>query len=78
MCKITEHLITAYIKNALEYKGWLFQNQHGFQSVFFCESQIKNLFQGLSDEVDNGRRIDVTVIDFAEAFDVVPHGHISS
>lgn len=32
-----------------------------------------NLFQDLSDYVDNEGRIDATVIDFSKAFDVLTH-----
>lgn len=48
-------------------KEWLFTGQRGFRQRFSCESQE------LADAIDKGGSIDSIVIDFAEAFDVVPH-----
>lgn len=43
VCKILQHLITAYRRDGLESKELLFQNQHGFLSVFSREGQIINV-----------------------------------
>lgn len=73
VCKIMEHLIAGYIRREWEKANWIFHGQHGFRSEHSCESQIVSLFQDLADVVDAGGRVDAVVIDFAKAFDVVPH-----
>ncbi len=71
-----EQLITNYIRKEWEDKEWLYQGQHGFRNGFSCESQLVSLLQDLADEIDNGGRVDAIVIDFAKAFDVVPHDRL--
>ncbi len=44
-----------------------------FRNGFSCESQIASLFQDIADEVDDSGRVDAVIVDFAKAFDVVPH-----
>ncbi len=73
VCKLMEHLITNYIRQEWEQKEWLFQGQQGFRNGFSCESQIVSLFQDIADEVDDSGWVDAVIIDFAKAFDVVPH-----
>ncbi len=74
VCKLMEHLITNYeIRQEWEQKEWLFQGQHGFRNDFSCDSQMVSLFQDIADEVDDSGRVDTVIVDFAKAFDVVPH-----
>jgi hypothetical protein len=54
-------------------KDWLFDGQHGFGLGYSCESQVITVYQDIADSLDNGRRIDATIIDFSKAFDLVPH-----
>ncbi len=76
VCKLMKHLVGSYIKKEWEIKKWLCDGQHGFRSGYSCKSQVVQLFQDLADEIDAGGRVDAVVIDFAKAFDVVPHNRL--
>ncbi len=76
VCKLMEHLVESYIRKNGKLKKWLYDGQHGFRSGYSCESQVVTLFQDLADEIDVGGRVDAVVIDFAKAFDVVPHDRL--
>lgn len=52
--------------------------QHGFRRGFFCETQLISLAHEWS-KVLNGRgQVDVIFLDFAKAFDSVPHQRLIS
>ena len=43
---------------------------------YSCESQIITACQDTADSLDNGDRIDVIIVDFSKAFDLVPHSRL--
>jgi ribonucleases P/MRP protein subunit RPP40 len=49
------------------------KRQHGFRDGHSCESQLLGFTQDIADTIDRREQIDGIVIDFAKAFDVVPH-----
>ena len=51
----------------------LVPNQHGFRGKRSCESQLIELTDELSKNIDQGYQTDVIVLDFAKAFDRVNH-----
>jgi hypothetical protein len=73
VCKIAEHIITSQIHDHLEEFKLLTDSQHGFRRRRSCESQLllttKDFFQNL----DKKSQTDVILLDFAKAFDRVPH-----
>lgn len=71
--KQMEHLISGYLREQWVKLSWLNDRQHGFRQGYSCESQMLSLFQDISESLDNGVQVDAIVIDFAKAFDVVPH-----
>jgi len=54
----------------------LYERQHGFRPGYSCESQVIMVCQDISDELDNGNRIDGIIVDISKAFDLVPHGRL--
>jgi hypothetical protein len=38
-----------------------------------CESQINTVCQDIADSLDEAVRLDVIIIDYSKAFDLVPH-----
>ena len=53
--------------------------QHGFQSVgLSCEFQIIETVQDWITAIDNKTEIDAILVDFAKAFDKVPHKRLLS
>ena len=68
-----EHVITGYIRQVRENSAWLYEGQHGFRPGYSCESQTITVCQDISDSLDEGVRLDTIIIDFSNAFDLVPH-----
>ena len=57
----------------LEKSGVITDTQHGFRTGRSCLSNLLSFFDQVSDGVDTGTAIDVIYLDFAKAFDKVPH-----
>jgi len=51
--------------------GWLYEGQHGFRSVYLCESPVVTVCQDITDSLDEGLRTDTIIIGFSNAFDLV-------
>ena len=61
---ITEHLTNNAIINP---------SQHGFMRKKSCTTNLLHFLERLTSEVDAGNPVDVVYLDFAKAFDKVPH-----
>ena len=72
-CKQLEHIICSQIRNHLDKYKALFPDQHGFRKKLSCESQLLATTHDLLKKLDNKDQIDVAILDFSKAFDVVPH-----
>ena len=62
----------------LAFESILADCQHGFRSQRSCETQLVQFFHDLVSNLDralnpNHRQTDVIIMDFAKAFDKVPH-----
>ena len=77
-CKTLEHIIASNINKHLAFESILADCQHGFRSQRSCETQLVQFFHDLVSNLDramnrNHRQTDVIKMDFAKAFDKVPH-----
>ena len=77
-CKTLEHIIVSNINKHLAIESILADCQHGFRSQRSCETQLVQFFHDLVSNLDralnrNHRQTDVIIMDFAKAFDKVPH-----
>ena len=72
-CKIQEHILTSNIRRHLARYQILTDGQHGFRERRSCETQLLTLAHELASNLDNGCRTDLIILDFAKAFDKVPH-----
>ena len=61
---ITDHLAANDIINP---------SQHGFMRKKSCTTNLLHFLEKLTSEVDAGNPVDVVYLDFAKAFDKVPH-----
>ncbi len=68
-----EHILVSNIMTHLESNNILTDLQHGFRSKRSCESQLLITTEDLLSAVDKGKQVDLTILDFSKAFDVVPH-----
>ena len=72
-CKILEHIICSHVRDHLDRHNILPTLQHGFRKRHSCESQLLTTLQDLLSLHDRGVQVDLVVLDFANAFDTVPH-----
>ena len=78
-CKLMEHVIAHHMREHLDCHKVLTPLQHGFRSLFSCETQLLLTIQDLIERRDPVKsQIDIGVLDFSKAFDVVPHNRLLS
>ena len=68
-----EHIIASNLMKHLESNNILYDLQHGFRSSRSCETQLTSFIQELAKNNSDKIQTDVIVMDFAKAFDKVPH-----
>ena len=73
LCKILESILRDAIVHHLENHSLILQSQHGFRKGGSCMSNLLAFLDRISYCVDNGDNVDVIYLDFAKAFDKVPH-----
>ena len=72
-CKLMEHILCTHIRGHLDRHGILSKFQHGFRGGFSCETQLMTTLHDLFSSRDQGKQIDIGILDFSKAFDKVPH-----
>ena len=72
-CKAMEHILVSNIMQHLEEKGVLADAQHGFRRKRSTETQLLITSHDFIKALDQGKQIDAIIMDFAKAFDKVPH-----
>jgi retron-type reverse transcriptase len=77
-CKLLEHVMASNMMEHLESNNILYEMQHGFRSNRSCESQIISLAHQLAQNNDKNIQTDLIIMDFAKAFDKVPHKRLIS
>lgn len=75
-CKLFEHILSSQIIKYLTSNNILYANQHGFQRGLSCETQLFELTTDIHDSQHKLLKTDVISIDFAKAFDRVPHNRL--
>ena len=78
ICKVMESLLRDQIVNHLAVNDLIYQSQHGFMRKKSCLTNLLEYMETLSDLVDQGHSVDVVYLDFAKAFDKVPHGRLAT
>ena len=77
VCKILEKLLCNYITEHLEKFKLIKETQHGFVKGKSCLSNLLVFLESLTQYLDEGWPVDVVYLDFAKAFDKVPHKRLS-
>ena len=77
-CKTLEHIIVSNINYHLSLEHILVDCQHGFRSQRYCETQLVQFFHDMVSNLVRAlnrghRQTDAIIMDFAKAFDKVPH-----
>ena len=73
--KVMEHILYHSIMSHLNSNNIILlnDNQHGFRSHYSCVTQLISLVEDLSCSMDHQKQTDVILLDFAKAFDSIPH-----
>ena len=77
-CKVMEKLLKERIMSHLVNNSLLNESQHGFRSNKSTTTNLLEFFEGITKDLDNGDNIDLLYLDFAKAFDKVPHQRLLS
>ena len=73
-CKVMEHVIHSNIMEHFQKNNILCDEQHGFRKKRSCESHLITTIQGIASKLRSGKdQVDIILLDFAKAFDKVPH-----
>ena len=71
--KILERIFQDQILRLTHLNKTINCNQHGFQGSCSCVTQLLECFGDWTDNLDRGQETDIIYLDFAKAFDTVPH-----
>ena len=72
-CKILEHIVFHSIMNHVDWHQILVFFQHGFRALHSCETQLISTIEDLAKGLNDKHQLDLLILDFSKAFDVVPH-----
>ena len=73
VCKLFESIIRDLMVDHLERSELIRDSQHGFRRGRSCLSNLLVFLDKVTRAVDEGNCVDVVFLDFAKAFDKVPH-----
>jgi hypothetical protein len=76
ICKILEHIIYTSVVEHLNSQALITDTQHGFRKGRSCETQLALFVHDIQSKLDTGKEVDAVFIDFAKAFDTVPHNRL--
>jgi hypothetical protein len=72
-CKVLEKIVREAILQHMTRNDFLSDSQHGFVSGRSCTTQLLRVVDKWSEVLDRGGALDAIYLDFAKAFDSVPH-----
>lgn len=71
--KLLEKIVRDKIMAHMENNNLFTKHQHGFRAGYSCVTQLIDVCDKWTEELDNKNNIDVIYLDFQKAFDSVPH-----
>ena len=72
-CKLLEHIVFRAVMDHVDFHKILKFFQHGFREKHSCETQLINTIEDLSRGLNNQQQLDLLILDFSKAFDLVGH-----
>ena len=73
VCRVLESIIRDFVSDYLDKNKLIKDSQHGFSKGKSCQTNLLTFFDEITHEVDKKHEVDVIYLDFAKAFDKVPH-----
>lgn len=77
-CKLMETLVREQVIDHLQSNNLISDKQHGFVQGKSCVTQLLDVLDDWTQTLDDGGSIDIIYMDFAKAFDSVPHRRLVS
>ena len=71
--KIMESILRDHLLDFLEGNALIRDSQHGFRRRRNCLTNLLEFYDWATEERDKGNPVDIVYLDFAKAFDTVPH-----
>ena len=78
LCKVLEKIFKAKLLEHLTRYRILKDSQHGFTKGRSCLTNILDFLEEVYEKLDEGKAVDVVYLDFAKAFDKVPHSRLAA
>ena len=75
-CKIMESCLRDAVMEHFNQNSLIKSSQHGFMPAKSVTTNLLEFFEKATAEVDEGNPMDIIYLDFAKAFDKVPHGRL--
>ena len=76
ICRIMESLLRDAIVAHLKRHNLIRKSQHGFMSHKSCLTNLLEFLEEVTKLLDEGHNVDIVFLDFARAFDKVPHSRL--
>ena len=77
-CKLMDHILVRHMLMHFDDKKIISDKQHGFRKGHSCETQLITTVNDLLASADVGNRMDIAILDFSKAFDMVSHRRLMS
>ena len=72
-CKVLKHIVFKSIMDHVDIHKILVHFQHSFRALHSCETQLVNTVEDLARCLNYRDQLDLLVLDFSKAFDIVAH-----
>ena len=73
VCKLMERIIRNEIVSHMESNNLFAEEHYGFIAGRSCTTQLLEFMEEITEALDRGDDVDVIYLDFAKAFDKIPH-----
>src|SRR6218665_2290217 len=77
VCKVMERIVKGNVVDHLNEYNVIKGSQHGFTRGRSCLTNLLEFFEEVYERIDEGNPVDVVYLDFAKAFDKVPHKRLA-
>ena len=74
LSKVLEALLRDEMVKHLDKHDLIRDSQHSFRSGRSCTTNLLAFLDQITEIIDSGGSLDAVFLDFAKAFDMVPHG----
>ena len=78
VCKVLEHIVCSSLMSHLDSHGIISNRQHAFRKGRSCTTQLCTVLHDWCETTDQGLQTDAFILDFAKAFDSVPHERLKT